>query len=219
MVCTLLMAITIQLTGSATFDAEENPEIFDKTGNIVNVLSMKRTTEIDFVDDPEIIDDEGDVFGLLSYIFPQEAFGFLDIVTAWFYENPNEPDYLYVTIKLNDLDFKSWHTIYSMQWTYNGVKQGVSVHTREKGAVASFFVTSGEDGYAIDGSLDAENDIVTFQIPKNMIGDPKPGDVLTNPETLTSLRLGKRDHLLFMILIGELAKDYAGNGKNYIIQY
>jgi hypothetical protein len=213
------MAMAFQITGSATFDTEEDLEILDKTDNIVDVLPMERTTEIYFVDDPEITDGIGDVFGLLSYIFPQDAFGFLDIVAAWFYENPDEPDYLSVTIKLNDLDFKSWHTIYSMQWMYNGVDQGVSVHTREKGAVASFFVTSGDDRYAIEGSLDAENDIVTFQIPKNVIGDPKPGDVLTNPVTLTSLRLGKRDHLLFMILIGELAKDYAGNGKNYIIQY
>lgn len=213
------MTMAFQITGSASFDTEEDLEILDKTDNTVDVLPMERTTEIYFVDDPEITDGIGDVFGLLSYIFPQEAFGFLDIVAAWFYENPDEPDYLSVTIKLNDLDFQSWHTIYSMQWMYNGVAQGVSVHAREKGAVASFFVTNGDDRYAIEGSLDAENDIVTFQIPKNMIGDPKPGDVLTNPVTLTSLRLGKRDHLLFMILIGELAKDYAGNGKNYIIQY
>ena len=119
---------------------------------IASVFSMTGIVIAGDEENPEIVDEEGDVFGPLCYIFPQKVFSFLDIVAAWFYENPDEPDYLNVAIKLNDLDFKSWHTIYSMMWTYNGVKQVLSVHTREKGVVATFFVTSGEDGYAIDGA-------------------------------------------------------------------
>ena len=67
------------------------------------------------------------------------------------------------------------------------------------------------------GTFDEETDIVTWKVIKSNIGDPEPGDVLTEPWAWTGLR--HRFELLTVIFfLGEIAKDYA-LGNDYIIQY
>ncbi len=170
--------------------------------------------------EPIIIDDTEDVMGLLAKIFPQEEISFLDIESAWFTENTDEPDYIYASIKFVDLTMRKWHTIYSIIWEYKGETYFVSGHYREYGTVSTYSAAYGENAEKITGSFDVENDIVTFIIPKNTISNPQPGEELTNPQVLTSLRPFKRDQRLILFLIlAEIGKDYANSENKYIIQY
>lgn len=172
-----------------------------------------------FIPEPIITDDTEDVMGLLSIVFPQEDIAFLDIESAWFTENPDEPDYIYASIKFVDLTMRKWHTIYSIIWEYNEDIYFVSVHYREYGTVSTYSATHGENSKIITGSFDVENNIITFIIPKNTINNPQPGEILTNPQVLTSLRPFKRDHPIMLLIIAEIGKDYATSENNYIIQF
>ena len=76
-----------------------------------------------------------------------------------------------------------------------------------------------------EGYYDIENDIVTFKFKKEFIGNPQPGDVLTNTWAWTALRFNFEP---FTILFsdGELVKDAApfiesheDYGEDYIIKY
>ena len=44
---------------------------------------------------------------------------FLDIESAWFYENADEPEFLYTALKVHSLSLKI-NAVYSIRWTYNG---------------------------------------------------------------------------------------------------
>lgn len=169
--------------------------------------------------EPIVTDDTEDVMGLLAFLFPQEKISFLDIESALFYENPDEPDYLYASIKFVDLTMRKWHTIYSIIWEYNGERYYLSVHYREYGDVATYSTLHGEYTEKITGTFDVDNDIVTFIIPKKSIGNPQPGDMLTKPQVLTSLRPFKRDRPLLLRIFGEIGKDYAASDNNYVILY
>lgn len=184
--------------------------------------------------DPEITDDEGDIFGTLI-IFPVllellaslrlldiENFDSLDILSAWFYENPDKPEYLYTAIKLKNLEFVEPRTIYAIHWWHNGQKHFAAyVHTHSQGAYIQFascrVIGRRTFSSSIEGAFDFEKEIVTFMIPKSLIGNPQPGDKLTDTYAWTGLRF--KIDLLTVFLGGELAKDYAGPGKDYIIQY
>jgi hypothetical protein len=188
--------------------------------------------------DPEIVDETNDLFGIFTRnikilnfftklnIFKIETFDFMDITSAWFYENPDKPDYLYTAIKLKNLDFINQRTIYAMHWEFEGKNYAVGTHIISNGEILGFFAgeTFGifnKNRYGpyhdANGSFDLENDIVFFEIQKNVIGDPEPGDVLTKTDAWTGLRFIFEP--LTIPLGGEVAKDWAGYGRDYIIQY
>jgi hypothetical protein len=188
--------------------------------------------------DPEIVDETNDLFGIFTRnikilnfftklnIFKIETFDFMDITSAWFYENPDKPDYLYTAIKLKNLDFINQRTIYAMHWEFEGKNYAVGTHIISNGEILGFFAgeTFGifnKNRYGpyhdANGSFDLENDIVFFEIQKNFIGDPEPGDILTKTDAWTGLRFIFEP--LTIPLGGEVAKDWAGYGRDYIIQY
>ena len=181
---------------------------------------------------PEIIDDEDDIFGPLIidpslFVRMQtigrlkdiENFDFIDIVSAWFYENADEPDYLYTTVKLKNLEFKDDRGVYAMHWKYNDIAYGAGVHTYSNGDYQGFFAGESPRGAYndIDGSFDIVNDKVIFRIPKLLIGYPSKGDILTETDAWTALRFKFEPST--WPYGGELAKDWAGYGKDYTIQY
>jgi hypothetical protein len=185
-------------------------------------------------DDPEIVDDENDLFGPLiekPSLFQRlknigtladiDNFDFLDIVSGWFYEKENEPDYLFTAIKLKNLELKEQRAIYAMHWEYDGEQYGTGVHTHSNGDYQQFVTVNSEaDITSIDGTFDLENDIVTFKIPKFLIGNPKTGDILTKTDAWTALRLKVGNPATVLISgQGELIKDWAGYGRDYTIQY
>ncbi len=174
-------------------------------------------------DDPEIEDRIRDVFGLFGFL-PQFFFKHIDIRSAWFYEDSGNPDYLYVSLELRDLEYKTklLEAIYVIDWRFNSNSYAACVHTNPNG-VRVFLsgktndVGNGFEDYVIcDGTFDDENNIITWEIPKNAIGDPQPGDILTNTAAVTTLRFTDESGLPLMDLLKDLALQ--GN-KDYIIQY
>jgi hypothetical protein len=198
---------------------------------IITILPITHIVIAGDEGDPEIVDPEGDLVGILIN-FPQffkilttikildiEHLDFLDVLSAWFYEREIEPDYLFTSIKFKDLDLPNNRVIYSMYWNYDDSDYAVTVHIQDNGEIHIFstYIDSLGVQYEIDGSIDKENNIITFKIPKDYIGDPKPGDILTNTNAWAGLRFSKET--LFTAVIGELAKDWTEYGRDYVIQY
>jgi len=85
----------------------------------------------------------------------------------------------------------------------------------------------------ITGSFDVKNNMITYIIPKSLIGNPQKGDILTKTHATTSQRtpfmqkLGWDSLLIDRInrILGSLSKcwmDIAPDdelGRDYIIQY
>jgi hypothetical protein len=184
--------------------------------------------------DPEITDTIGD------------ARTYLDIHKAWFYEDSSRPEMLYATIKLtqpNPLPFKQ-HLVVS--WEMNGEHYASMVgigYSFKQWFIYEAIIGRGQFGdpkptvSGIEGSFDTTKGTVTFFIPKGAIGNPAPGDVLTNTKSECFERFGLwgrlgfspfwRDIFFSMILdeyqLFDTAPDYLDGdvvyGRDYIIQY
>jgi len=206
LILTLLITSVLLSTSSVLAGDEENPEIEDETDDLFGTFIRK----------PNIFN-----FFKTLKIFNIENFDFMDIKSAWFYENSEKPDILYLAIKLKNLDFINQRTIYAMHWIFNEKTYAVGVHVHTDGEMQSFFggQTFRRWGpfYDINGSFDIENSIVTFEIQKNIIGNPGPGDILTKTDAWTGLRFIFEPATI--PLGGEAAKDWAGYGLDYVIQY
>jgi hypothetical protein len=180
-------------------------------------------------EDPEITDETADTL-----------FRYVDIISAWFFENPEEPDYLYTLMKIRDLQ-QSWlGGLYQIEWTYNDVIYASFVEIGYKGSSIPEGWISGEYGRgsnddlfnmpSCEGSIDKENGIISWKIPKMNIGDPKSGDFLMQPWSKSCFS-GIYGIMSFIRYIPILAKDLAPTysnedglsrfeyGRDYIIQY
>jgi hypothetical protein len=191
--------------------------------------------------DPEIHDEDNDIIGTLVRfhglfrilqrigIVPIQSYEFMDITSAWFSEDENEPDYLFTTIKIKDLDYTPLRAIYAVRWTFNEKHYGAACHTHSNGKFKWF--AAGRifglfDNWAYrkglikdinNCTIDIEKNIITLKIPKNIIGNPNPGDILTETNAWTGLRF--ISELFTYPFGGELVKDPTSYGNNYIIQY
>ena len=67
-------------------------------------------------EDPEIEDEIGD------------AFGYIDIESVWFYEKSDEPDVLYVCMKIINASYTTFQQTFAVFWEYKNVKYAVSLH-------------------------------------------------------------------------------------------
>ena len=206
-ICMLLVTTIIPITAMA--GDEQNPEVVDETNDLWGI----------FTTNTKIYN-----FFTKTKIFNMQSFDFMDITKAWFYENPDKPDYLYTAIKLKNLDFINQRTIYAMHWEFEGKHYAVGVHVISNGEILPFF--AGEtfgifDRYGpyheANGTFDLNNNTVTFEISKNVIGNPEPGDILNKTDAWTGLRFNFE--ALTILLGGEVAKDWAGYGTNYKIKY
>ena len=216
-ICTLLIATMLPITGTVIAGSEEDPEINDEEQEDWDICGP-------FISNPYLFK----IFSLLG-VFDIESFDVIDIVSAWFYECSDNPDYLYAAVKVEDLIFINQRTIYSVHWTYNGKNYGVGSHTHSDGQQISCF--GGEDRtrnlYEAECIYDLENNIITFKINKEFVGNPQPGEMLTDTWAWTALRFTFEP--LTWLFLGELAKDYAPGvdeetyepeyGRDYIIKY
>lgn len=200
-VCTVIVSIAFSITTIVTAGDENNPEITDGEGDVF----IARQNLLKILTAFQILDTE--------------SVDFLDIHAAWFYEDSAEPEHLFASIKLKDLELTNQRVIYAVYWTYGGFEMSAYVHVLSNGEHAIFAASNENWGatYKINGSFDTERNIVTFKISKTMVGDPQPGDTLVSPSAWAGLRLARESYLT--AIIGELAKDYAPNGKDYVIQY
>jgi len=213
-VCMLLITAILPITGCVIAEDEQDPNIVDEKDDIFGI----------FIKNPKILN-----FFTKLKIFNMESFDFMDITSAWFYEYETEPDYLYASIKINDLEFTSLRVIYAIRWTYNEKNYAVSCHTHSNGEFSWF--SAGRvfgllDNWAYkmglicdisDCKIGIEENIVTFKIPKDLVGDPESGDALTYTNAWTGLRF------IFEPLTfpfgGEVAEDSTEYGGDYFIQY
>ena len=178
-------------------------------------------------DNPEVEDRIGDVklFGFIPF-FPQINFKYADIVSAWIYEEENNPDFLYMSLKIRDLKDTTdkYDAIYVIGWTFNNIQYSAGVHIFPDGPTPLTAGSLDEEGndyvdfVICDGSIDSVNDIITWIIPKNAIGNPITGLKITNIVPHTHLRHTESSGLP----LWDLFKDLPWNAKiikDYIIKY
>jgi hypothetical protein len=152
---------------------------------------------------------------------------FLDIESAWFYENIDEPEYLYTALKLKSLNIKE-NTVLSIRWNYNE-KDYISGFNSFK--FRGHVFRSGDPKRATywqwntmpkcEGYIDQDNNIITWKILKSNIGNPKKDEVLMN--TRAAAVPGFPTSFIYFFL-GLDFRDFAPNeqytyGLNYVIQY
>lgn len=180
---------------------------------------------------PEITDPIGD------------AFENIDITSAWFSEKSEEPNYLFVCIKINNPHLNKIQQTFAVLWEYNGIQYacGHFILINSLGFVnwdAGEYDNSASHGgtnyMTIDkGTYDKSTGIMTFKIPKEIIGDPNPGDTLTKTHSTAFQRPGFLGligfsrpmievfvELVFKNSLWDVAPDHADEyGLDYIIQY
>ena len=175
---------------------------------------------------PEMKDDTGDVLLFENKISPviNMLFKNMDIISVWFYELSDEPDNLYVCLKMNDLRWPIFLGQYVAAWEYNGTMFGCGVRIHSKGdyfeEIIAYLDDYGEHidivpGIVKDFNLDTH--IITFCVPKEEIGNPQAGSKLNNFYSNVMLRtLDERPvNGVYNILV-----DRAFEGlKTYTVQY
>ncbi len=176
-------------------------------------------------ENPEIEDPEDDVllFGIYRLPILGKFFKNFDIISAWFHENSDEPNILYITMKVKRYKPPNQMAFYSIFWYYNNTQfAAVIITIRGEDTYTGIQIDENtyipvEDFYTIN---EGENKI-TFAIPKDIIGDPKPGETLSNPNALGGIRFIS-DNLsnLLMRLFGTniLAVDFTNYGIDYTIE-
>jgi len=191
--------------------------------------------------DPEIRDNLNDQFGPLVdhptrirtrialTLLQIHSFDFIDIDSAWFYENQFESGYLYAALKLKDLSVNTQRNIYSLHWTFNGVPYTVWSHLYNNGQIYSCDVGLDKrynyKWHNAEVTFDFDRNIITFKMNKKDIGNPQPGDLLIKTFAWTALRFNF-EPLTLLFGSGELVKDAAPfiennteYGRNYQILY
>jgi len=200
--------------------------IFVCTLLIATILPITGTVFAGDEEDPEIEDETGD------------AFGYLDIESVWFYEKPEDPDVLYVCMKINNASYTTFQQTFALFWEYKNVKYAVSLHLGFSYKNWSHYSSGvlGRRDYInspIEGDYDLLTGIITWKITKENIGNPQKDDVLTDTWSNAFRRLGFigrigfTRHVLDAIILRVLGNrmwDYApdkgmGYGEDYIIQY
>ena len=196
-VCTLLIATILPITGSV-IAGDEN--------------------------DPEIVDDENDVIGPNGNIIAGIRFNHIDVISAWFFEKQNEPEYLFTSLKVINLR-ASINTGYEIFWRYNDIGYGTIISNDLIGILFSRLLSramlldfTNLEISEISYSIDQKNNIITFKTPKELIGNPQSGEKLTNTMAWTSAQFGyllsPNTHLTWQ----DRGPD-SGTGSDYIIQY
>jgi hypothetical protein len=182
-------------------------------------------------DNPEITDTIGD------------AFGNIDITSTWFSEKSEKPDYLFICMKINKPNLNKIQQTFAVHWQYNGIEYGcghyilvniLGLGEWTAGEYNNSAPHGGPNYLSIDnGTYDRSTGIITFQIPKGIIGDPNPGDVLTKTQSIAFQRFGLLGQigfsrpmieilteLIFSKSLWDNAPDRSNEyGLDYIIQY
>jgi hypothetical protein len=178
-------------------------------------------------ENPEVKDRTQDVklFGLFPFL-PQFPYTYVDIVSAWIYEEEDSPENLYMSLKIMDLKdtTEKYDAIYVISWAYNGINYAASMHIFPAGPTALLAGPTDEEGndyvnfVICDGDIDSDTNIITWIIPKHAIGNPSSGGKITNIVPHTHLRYPEGS----VIPMWDLFKDLPWNAffrKDYQIQY
>ena len=177
---------------------------------------------------PEIKDVPMDVkmFGVFSCL-PQYYFKQIDIISAWFAEENNEPEYLFISLKVRDLQDTSdpFEALYSVTWVYNHEPYQTLLKIHDDGIFGGYFIIDPTGQLqSCGGTLDIEGNMITWKIPKDIIGNPSPGSQITATSSYALLRpfdkaTGQVGADLFKDLTLELIPLFYGRyGEDYRIR-
>ena len=174
---------------------------------------------------PEITDDENDIIGPRGNIVTNERYNYLDIVSGWFFEKENEPDYLFASLKINNYGFRL-NPMYFVNFNYGSYSYDVEFFNDILGILfaRAGLVNWTEEPYEIQPishDVDLRNSIITFKIPKELIDNPKKDDKITHTYAWTTLQYGFINYYIlkdFYFIWQDRGPD-EGYGKDYIIQY
>jgi len=178
-------------------------------------------------ENPEIVDEED-----------TDVVDYLDVVSAWFYEKENEPDYLFTALKMKEISSNHLKQHLIVHWKINDIPcaSGMVIGY----GIPWFDFTAGyghgwwfqEHYQRIEGEYDQETGIITCKIPKSIINNPQKGDVLENTYASAFERFGFIGRMGFdrailrtvlFLISGEDVVDFAPEttdyGRNYVIQY
>ncbi len=176
------------------------------------------------LEDPQITDPAGD------------AFGYIDIDSVWFYEQENSPEFLYVSMKINEpMEFKFQQT-FAAFWKFNGIQYSCGLFMGFSFTDWKMFDAGLYDDEIelidINGAYNFETGVITWEIPKDVIGNPQVGDVLTDTWSNAFRRLGFIGRLGFTrIVLDAIILQVFGNnmwdhapaegsyGLEYVLQY
>lgn len=179
---------------------------------------------------PEIEDKSGD------------AFGYLDIDSVWFEEDIDNPDYLFVSMKINKPSKYKLQQTFAVFWKYDGKQYACGLHLNfipgpwEKYSAGEYDNNAPGGGPLYDdaeGSYSTDTGIITLKIRKDSIGNPQEGEILTETWSNAFRRVGLLGRLGFtrtyidmfiLNVFGNSMWDYAPDnlgefGLDYIIQY
>ncbi|KYK31627.1 MAG: hypothetical protein AYK22_02110 [Thermoplasmatales archaeon SG8-52-3] len=181
-------------------------------------------------ENPEISDEMGD------------AFGNIDINSVWFSEKSEEPDFLFVHLKINNPRQNKLQQTFAVFWENNGIQYacgyfiGLHMIGLELWTAGEYIkkASGGGPNYVeIDkGTYDTSTGIIKWKIPKEIIGNPDSGEVLTKTWSNAFQRYGLLGLIgftrpiidsLFNLVFKNSLWDYAPNnedyGLDYIVQY
>jgi hypothetical protein len=170
---------------------------------------------------PEITDEEGDMFQHPYFYLPQRSLDAVDIVSAWFSEDFNESDFLFISLKVVDLHYLSvLRSTYLIEWGHGDYVYKGRFTTQFFGVYSVGILLRSYPSriHFIRASFDKDHDLVTFKIPKKFIDDPQPGEMLTRTRVASTITTTS-GYLLDFILVGDIAPDHQASGKDYVIQY
>jgi len=147
-------------------------------------------------DDPEIEDNVFDVkfVGLWGFFF-QFLVKHIDVVSAWFDEDSENPEYLTVCLQTRSLveRTESFEALYKVNWFFNHERYGVILKIHPDGIFAGFeaYKDLGNNEYErheCERIFDVEQGLITWRVAKELIGDLGLGDVLTTTSACALLR-------------------------------
>jgi hypothetical protein len=152
---------------------------------------------------------------------------FLDIESAWFYEEEENPEYLYISMKINDLKEK-FNALFSVRWTLKNevYVSGLDTHYSKNNVFRSGLRQRAthwqwKNMPECYGLFDTDTDIITWEILKSNIGNPQKGDILHNTEASA---VPGFPYSFIYFMLGRDYRDFAPDpsnvyGKDYIIIY
>jgi len=183
------------------------------------------------MNDPEITDAAGD------------AFGYLDIDSVWFYEEEDNPDFLFVAMKINEPSYNKFQQTFAVFWKYGDKQYACGLHLgfdiKENwerytaGEYDNRAPSVGSKNYNINGTYSISEGVILWEIPKEYIGGPEKDDVLANTWSNAFRRLGFLgrigfsrpilDNIIYRIFGNSLwdhaPDNYGEYGRDYIIKY
>ena len=166
-------------------------------------------------ENPEIVDEVDDT-----------DLSALDIHSVWFHEKSDEPEYLFISMKITSLTERI-NAVFSVTWYYDDIKYVSGLDTFfyrgnmfRSGLYQRATYRQWKNMPECEGIYDLDESIITWKILKENIGHPQKDAVLT--KTRASAVLGFPSSFLLFLFVDY--RDFAPNtnteyGRDYILEY